>query len=159
MCDGGTFSIAPCLFIQTRRDHPVRLRLPPLRRRGIVCPCGLVNSMACNGSICAMAVLFQQFHVCLYRHDATTPSGCACHPSTGGELSALAVWSTFEQTRCNHPVRLRLPPLRRRGIIRPTAWSTFEQTQCNRPSVPVLDISPPKEGNCLPYRFDEFMGR
>ena len=22
---------------------------------------------------------------CLYRHDTTTLSGCACHPSTGGE--------------------------------------------------------------------------
>ena len=44
--------------VQIRGHHPVRLRLPPLRRRGIA---------QC-------------------RHEDTTPSGFACHPSRGGEL-------------------------------------------------------------------------
>ena len=46
-----------CL-VQNHHNHPVRLRLPPLHRRRIA----------------------------LSRYGTTTPSGCACHPSTGGEL-------------------------------------------------------------------------
>ena len=53
------FFIAPVYLY-----YPVRLRLPPLHRRGI------------SGT-----VLFQQ------PHDTTTSSGFACHPSTGGELA------------------------------------------------------------------------
>ena len=66
--------------VQIRGHHPVRLCLPPLQRRGI-----------------SGAILFQR------PHDATTPSGEACHPSRGGEYQ---------------PVRLRLPLLHRRGIVR-----------------------------------------
>ena len=99
-----------CL-VQTRHNYSVRLRLPPLHRRGI--------------DWC--------------RHDTTTPSGCACHPSAGGELTgadttqpprqaALATppqeGNCLVQTRHNHPVRLRLPPLRRRGI----AWCRHDTT-------------------------------
>ena len=46
-------------FFNTPCNHPVKLRLPPLHRRGI--------------------------NWC--KHDATTPSSFACHPSTGGELT------------------------------------------------------------------------
>ena len=75
--------------------HPVRLRLPPLQRRGIA---------GCRTS-------------------TTTPSGCACHPSTGGELPGAELQQPPRQAapatppeEGNHPVRLRLPPLHRRGI-------------------------------------------
>ena len=82
------------------------------------------------------------------RYDATTPSGCACHPSTRGELpwadtmqpprQAPPATSPQEgnclvQIRCNRPVRLR------RRV----------QTRCDCSSVSVLVISPPQEGNCL----------
>ena len=59
--------------VQIRGNHPVRLRLPPLHRRGIA---------GC-------------------RHEATTPSGCACHPSTGGELFAPTTQSAV--LFCIHP--------------------------------------------------------
>ena len=63
----------------------------------------------------------------------TTPSGCACHPSAGGELPCADTGppprqaspatppqegNCLVQIRGHHPVRLRLPPLHRRGIIR-----------------------------------------
>ena len=116
----------------------------------------------------------------------TTPSGSACHPSTGGEL--------LSADARHHPVRLRLPPLHRRGIAQcrcktplcqapplgtdamqspqciytrhlpstrgellsadarhhPVRLRHWVQMRCNRPSVSVLDISPPQEGNCTP---------
>ena len=112
--------------MQNLNNHPVRLRLPPLHRRGI--------------DLC--------------RTTTTTPSGYACHPSTGGELSSAEPQQPPRQAtpatppqegeltcaepqqpprqatpatppqegNClvqnlnNHPVRLRLPPLHRRGI-------------------------------------------
>ena len=85
--------------MQIRSNHPIGLRPPPLHRRGI--------------SQC--------------RHDTTTPSGYACHPSTGGEWSD----TVFVQIRSNHPVGLR----------------HRVQTRCDCSSVSVLDISPPQEGN------------
>ena len=112
-------------FVGYARHHPVRLCLPPLHRRGI-----------------SGAVLFQQPHV------TTTPSGYACHPSAGGELSSADTsqpprqatpatppqeGNCLVQTRYNHPVRLR------RRV----------QTRCDCSSVSVLVISPPQEGNCL----------
>ena len=42
----------------------------------------------------------------ILRHDATTPSGCACHPSAGGELAVRYFFDSsmlFIQTRCNRP--------------------------------------------------------
>ena len=92
--------------MQTRHDHPVRLRLPLLHRRGIA----------------------------WCRHATTTPSGFACHPSTGGELPGADTprpprqaspatppqeGNCLVQTRHDHPVRLRLPPLHRRGMVYP----------------------------------------
>ena len=62
---------------------------------------------------------------CLVQMQDTTPSSFACHPSTGGEL--------LSADARHHPVRLRHQV----------------QMRCNRPSVSVLDISPPQEGNCL----------
>ena len=115
--------------VQIPGHHPVKLRLPPLHRRGIA----------------------------LCRYGATTPSSFACHPSIGGELpcadtgppprqASLATppqeGNCPVQIRSHHPVRLR------RRV----------QTRCNRPSVSVLDISPPQEGNGPPLLVDEFGG-
>ena len=92
-----TFSTTNGLFLQTRHNHPVT----PLH---------------------LMQTLFQQPQMdCFCRHATTTPSGFACHPSTGGECTNADTFSTtsnglFLQTRHNHPVRLRLPPLHRRGM-------------------------------------------
>ena len=104
------------MLVQIRCDHPVRLRLPPLQRRGMVRYYAGADTMRPprqaapatppqegNGSV-----------LCWCRYDATTPSGCACHPSTGGEWSG----TMLVQIRHNHPVRLRLSPLHRRGMVR-----------------------------------------
>ena len=39
----------------------------------------------------------------ILRHDATTPSGCACHPSTGGELTILRHDATTPSDCACHP--------------------------------------------------------
>ena len=143
--------------MQNPHNHPVRLRLPPLHRRGI--------------SWC--------------RTHTTTPSGCACHPSTGEELAGAEPTqpprqaepdtppkegnclppqegNCLLQIRCHHPVKLRLPPLRRRGIAclhrrgiswcrthttTPSGCACRVQTRYDCSSVFVLVISPPQEGN------------
>ena len=122
---------------QTRHNHPVKLRLPPLHRRGIASSRHATttpSSFACHPSTggelpqadtpqpprqAPLATPPQEGNgptLYLYRHATTTPSSSACHPSTGGEY---------------HTVRLR------RRV----------QTLCNRSSVSVLVISPPQEGN------------
>ena len=117
--------------MQIGHNHPVRFRLPPLHRRGIA---------GC-------------------RYDTTTPSGCACHPSTGGELPGADTMQSPQcictrhlpstggncrvQTRCNRPSVSVL------DISPPQEGNCRVQTRHNRPSVSVLDISPPQEGNCL----------
>ena len=135
LCRCGTTTPSGCachpstggeLFVQMRHNHPVRLRLPPLHRRGIVC------ADAAQPPRQAAPATPPQEGNCLCRCGTTTPSGCACHPSTGGEL--------FVQMRLNHPVRLRLPPLHRRGII------CADAAQPPRQAAP---DTPPQEGNCL----------
>ena len=81
----------------------------------------------------------------LCRHEATTPSGCACHPSIGGEWSG----TILVQIRGNHPVRLRLPPLHRRGIAAPQEGNWLVQ---NPHDHPVKLRSPPlqRRGMILP---------
>ena len=122
--------------MQTRYNHPVKLRLPPLHRRGIAwCRHGTTtpSSFACHpstGGEChpvrlRLPPLHRRGMPPRQASPATppqegnaTPSGFACHPSTGGEC---------------HPVRLR------RRV----------QTRCDCSSVSILVISPPQEGNCL----------
>ena len=123
-----------------------------------------------------------------YRAHTTTPSSFACHPSTGGEchpvrlrrrvqtrydcssVSVLVISPPQErncrvQIRCHHPVGLRPPPLRRRGMPPPRRASPATppqerncrvQIRCDCSSVPVLVISPSQEGNDLPLRFMEY---
>ena len=96
----------------TSQHHPVRLRLPPLHRRGMyfttpphqaapATPPQEGNVLHNTTRQAAPATPPQEGNVL---HN-TTPSGCACHPSTGGECTSQ-----------HHPVRLRLPPLHRRGM-------------------------------------------
>ena len=54
-------------------NHPVRLRLPPLQRRGMY------------------------RHCTLCRYDTTTPSGFACHPSEGGECTGTRLFADMTQ--------------------------------------------------------------
>ena len=121
-----------CL-LQNLNNHLVRLRLPPLHRRGIVC----------------------------CRTSTTTPSGCACHPSTGGELSVAepqqpprqaAPATPPQEGNCllqnlnNHPVRLRLPPLHRRGIVCcRTSTTTPSGCACHPSTGGELSVAEPQQ--------------
>ena len=88
----------------------------------------------------------------------TTPSGCACHqfpasynhdpqlcktpPRQAAPATNFLLRITMTPSYAkHHPVRLRLPPLHRRGI---SGAMLFQQ-----PSVSVLVISPPQEENYL----------
>ena len=162
--------------MQNPHNHPVRLRLPPLHRRGI--------------SWC--------------RTHTTTPSGCACHPSTGGELAGAEPtqlprqaspatppqegnwWRgavKMVQNPHNHPVRLRLPPLRRRGIVclhrrgiggaersrwyrpgtttpsgfacHPSTGGELAGTEPTQPPRQAELDTPPQEGNTTPTNYHE----
>ena len=67
--------------VQTRYNHPVRLRLPPLHRRGIATSTGGELLPPQEGNC-----YLHRRGIAGCRHDTTTPSGCARHPSRGGEL-------------------------------------------------------------------------
>ena len=137
---GGEWS-APILM-QTCHNHPVRLRLPPLHRRGMVRPYTYAD-MPQPPRQAAPATPPQERNgppLYLCRHATTTPSGCACHPSTGEEWSAPILMQTCH----NHPVRLRLPPLHRRGMVRHYTYADTPQSP--RQAAPA---TPPQEGNCL----------
>ena len=162
------------------KNHPVRLRLPPLHRRGIAgCRYGTTTPSGCachpstGGELpgadtaqpprqAAPATPPQEGNdpaPCLYRYEATTPSGCACHPSTGGEWSG----TMLIQIRGNHPVRLRLPPLHRRGIAGCRyGTTTLSGCVCHsstggelpgadtaQPPRQAAPATPPQEGNVL----------
>ena len=137
--------------MQIRRYHPVRLRLPPLHRRGIVC--------------------LHRRGISWYRTHATTPSSFACHPSTGGELAGT------EPTR-SHPVKLRLPPLHRRGIVclhrrgiggwcrthtttpsgcacHPSTGGELAGAEPTQPPRQAAPDTPPQEGNTTPTNYHE----
>ena len=68
--------------------------------------CMLIQCIA-SGYINPRLPMVRKINRC--KHDATTPSGCACHPSTGGELAVRYFF--------NSPVYLYwTSPLHRRGI-------------------------------------------
>ena len=67
-------------------------------------------------------------------------NACACHPSTGGEWSG----TMLVQIRGNHPVKLRLPPLHRRGMVWHYACADTRQPPCQASLA-----TPPQEGNGL----------
>ena len=76
--------------MQNHHNHPVRLRLPPLRRRGMVRhrKSYRYDTTTFSGCACHPSEGWEWSDSRKsYRYDTTTPSGCACHPSTGGELS------------------------------------------------------------------------
>ena len=178
------------MLIQIRGNHPVRLRLPPLHRRGMVrhhaytdtkqpprqatpatppqegnglalylyryeatTPSGYACHPSTGGELPGADT--KQFYpvglrlatppqegngLALYLcgHEATTPSGCACHPSTGREWSGTILM----QIRSNHLVRLRPPPLHRRGMVRHHAYTDTAQ-----PPRQATPATPPQEGN------------
>ena len=77
-------------------------------------------------------------------------SGCACHPSTGGEY---------------HPVRLRLPPLHKRGIVCPYGYCEFSDywqdttpsgCACHHPRHHSVRL---QEGNILPIDYARHLPR
>ena len=129
-----TFSTAP------RGNHPVRLRLPPLHRRGMVrhYTCADTRQPPRQASPATPPQEGNGPALYLCRYEATTPSGFACHPSTGGEWSG----TILVQIRGNHPVRLRLPPLHRRGMVR--HYTCADTRQPPRQASPA---TPPQEGN------------
>ena len=154
------------ILVQNPNNHPVRLRLLPLHRRG------MVRHYTCADTRqpprqAAPATPPQRGMVRHYtsaepqqpprqaapatppkegngpapylcRTPTTTPSGCACHPSTGGEWSG----TILVQNPNNHPVRLRLPPLHRRGMVR--HYTCADTRQPPRQAAPA---TPPQEGN------------
>ena len=113
--------------------HPAKLRLPPLRRRGIIC----LHRRGIPPRQASLATPPQEGNYLSPQEGNTTPSSFACHPSTGGELFA----STGGEY---HPVKLRLPPLHRRGIV-------CLRRRGTPPRQAELD-TPPKEGNCRLHR-------
>ena len=143
-------------FVQIRGNHPVRLRLPPLHRRG------MVRHYACADTRqpprqAAPATPPQEGNVLalyLCRYEATTPSGGACHPSTGGEWSG----TILVQIRGNHPVRRSLPPLLWRGMVRHyTCADTRQPPRQAEPArvvfcVPTIFNKPPQT-----HRFAQFL--
>ena len=82
--------------MQIRGHHPVRLRLPPLRRRGI----SLVQTR-CHHPI---------------KRSCRVQKQCDCSSVSVLDISPPEEGNCFVQIRGHHPVRLRLPPLHRRGI-------------------------------------------
>ncbi len=65
-----------------------------LRADMLVRPYGwFANINGASGYGCTPTILFQQ------PHDATTPSGCACHPSEGGELACADIFGAVEKVR------------------------------------------------------------
>ena len=118
-----------CL-VQVRQHHPVRLRLPPLHRRGIdSCRYETTTPSGCACHPSTGGELFGPISgVDLMIVQNTTPSGCACHPSAGGELPGAGTTT---------PPRQAAPPsLRRRGI-------DLSGRQPPRQASP----TPPQEGN------------
>ena len=152
-------------FSEYARHHPVRLRLPPLHRRGIA---------GCKGNMFGQIIKIPI--------DLLAQSAALFCPYGAGKFSEYAR---------HHPVRLRLPPLHRRGIAgckgnmfgriikmpidllaqlaalfcpygagkfseyarhHPVRLRRRVQTRCDCSSVSVLVISPPQEGNCRVQR-------
>ena len=138
------------ILIQIRSNHPVRLRLPPLHRKGMVWHYTYTDTKQPPRQA-TPATPPQEGNglaLYLYRYEATTPSGFACHPSTGGEWSG----TILIQIRSNHPVRLRLPPLHRRGMV----WH-YTYTDTKQPPRQAAPATPPQEGNGLAlylYRYE-----
>ena len=157
--------------VQIRGNHPVRLRLPPLQRRGIAV------QIRGNHPVRLRLPPLQRRGIAQCRYEATTPSGCACHPSTGGELLSADTrqpprqaapatppqeGNCSVQIRGNHPVRLRLPPLHRRGIAQcryeattpsgcachPSTGGELLSADTRQPPRQAAPATPPQEGNC-----------
>ena len=159
-----------------RYNHPVKLRLPPLHRRGIICSYGFrgfggyaehhpvklrLPPLHRRGIICSYG--FRGFGGYAEHHPvkrSLTPlhrRGIAA--STGGELPGAE--------RYNHPVKLRLPPLHRRGIICSYGFRGFGGYAEHHPvklRLPPLhrrgigrstggELAAPQEGNYLLVRF------
>ena len=135
---GGEWS--DTILVQIRGNHPVRLRLPPLHRRGMVRHYTSAEPQQPPRQAAPATPPQERNGPALYlcRTPTTTPSGCACHPSTGGEWSG----TILVQNPNNHPVRLRLPPLHRRGMVR--HYTCAEPQQPPRQAAPA---TPPQEGN------------
>ena len=102
-----------------RRDAiaPVYLyKTSPLQRKGIIYPYGFMEDhtdMMPPPRQASPATPPQEgnylplrFYGRSYRHDATTPSGCACHPSTGGELVEQTRRVRADNRKCPYPCSL-----------------------------------------------------
>ena len=106
-------------YIELRGNHPVRLRLPPLggewsgtiradtrqppRQAAPATPPEPTRYLSRYEATTPLRLPLHRMgmvrhYLCRYE---TTPSGCACHPSTGGEWSG----TILVQIRGNHPVR------------------------------------------------------
>ena len=135
------------ILVQIRGNHPVRLRLPPLHRRGMIWhyTCADTRQPPRQAEPDTPPQEGNGLALYLCRYEATTPSGCACHPSIGGEWSG----TILVQIRGNHPVRLRLPPLHRRGMV----WH-YTCADTRQPPRQAAPATPPQEGNGLaPYLY------
>ena len=93
-------------LVQNPHNHPVKLRLPPLHRRGVSwyrTHTTTPSSFACHPSTGGELPLHRR-GVSWYRTHTTTPSSFACHPSTGGELAGT------EPTQPPRQASLDTPP-------------------------------------------------
>ena len=112
---------------QIRGNHPVKRSLPPLRRRGIA----------------------------LSRYEATTPSGFACHLSTGGELPGADMGQPPRQAELDTPpqegnclvqIRETTPSSR---ACHPSEGGELPCADMRQPPRQAELDTPPQEGNCL----------
>ena len=79
----------------------------------------------------------------------TTPSGCACHPSIGGELLSADAMQSLQCICTRH-----LPSAGGELMVQ-SGW-VFADTM--PPPRQASLATPPQEGNCLPLRFGELGG-
>ena len=115
--------------MQNPHNHPVKLRLPPLHRRGI-------SWYRPHNHPVRLRRRVQT------RYDCSSVFVLVISPPKEGNWWRGAV--EMVQTRHNHPVKLRLPPLHRRGIGGAGGRDGTDPAQPPRQAE--LD-TPPQEGN------------
>ena len=108
-----------CL-VQNHHNHPVRLRLPPLHRRGMVCPYGMLKKYHYAPVEGNCLVQNHHNHPVRLRLPPLHRRGMVCPYGMLKKYHYAPVeGNCLVQNHHNHPVRLRLPPLHRRGMVCP----------------------------------------
>ena len=133
----------------------------------LFCPYGLGEFSGYAKRQLSMELLKKYYHwvgeINWCKHDATTPSGCACHPSTGGELAVRYFFNSpsISVPVISPPQEGNYPPLPVIVNLLDMQDTTPSGCAChpstggelavryffNSPSISVPVISSPQEGN------------